>query len=77
VFLGCATFAGLSLVSMGRAVFAVVTSGIAVVATTGLIAVARTWVVDPAVAYGLGCLVLFLALAVATLRTTTRAVVYR
>jgi hypothetical protein len=77
VFLGCATFAGLLLVSMGRAVFAVVASGIAVVATTGLIAVARTWVVDPAVAYGLGCLVLFLALAVATLRTTTRAVVYR
>jgi hypothetical protein len=77
VFLGCATFAGLLLVSVDRAGIAVGASGIALAATAGLVMFASTGVTDPAIAYGFGCLALCLSLTVAALRTTSQAVVHR
>lgn len=77
VFLGMATFAGLLLVSMGRARAALVGSVLGMAGIALLIALARGGMADPGIAYSFGCLLLSAGLLAMTVGTAGRAVVHR
>jgi len=77
VFLGCAMFAGMALVSIGRARFTLLSSAVALAATIPAIAAAKALAADPAIAYGMGCLALLMVLILVALETASRPVVYR
>ena len=77
VFLGGAMFAGIVLVSMGRAGFTLGSAALIFAATGFSIAVAKAVPTDPAIVYGTGCLALFSMLAFASLDSAAQPVVYR